>query len=67
MNDIKAFSRVWVEVDGTTLLSNFLNIVSSVSPCDVIVVLKANAYGLGVKEFAKVLSDDNILMFALFF
>jgi len=65
MNDMEKFSRVWVEVDGTTLLSNFLNIVSSVFPCDVIVVLKANAYGLGVKEFAKVLSDDNILMFAV--
>jgi len=65
MEETKICSRVWVEVDGTTLLSNFRNIVFSVSPCGVIVVLKANAYGLGVKDFAKVLADENFLMFAV--
>ncbi len=65
MSYMKKFSRVWVEVDGATLLSNFLNIVSSVTPCDVIVVLKANAYGLGVKDFAGILADQKLLMFAV--
>jgi alanine racemase len=65
MEKTKICSRVWVEVDGQALLSNFCNIVASVSPCDIIVVLKANAYGLGVKEFAKVLSNENVLMFAV--
>ena len=65
MNDMKICSRVWVEVDGNALLSNFRNIHNSVSPCSVIVVMKANAYGLGVREFAKVLAGEDFAIFAV--
>lgn len=50
-------TRVWLEISLKTLRENFGNIKSSVSPCGVIAVLKANAYGLGVREIAKTLAD----------
>ncbi|MCX6984306.1 MAG: alanine racemase [Lentisphaerae bacterium] len=50
-------NRVWLEISLKTLRENFGNIRSSVSPCGVIAVLKANAYGLGVREIAKTLAD----------
>ena len=65
MNGMRICSRVWVEVDGHALLSNFRNIHSSVSPCSVIVVMKANAYGLGVRDFAKILAGENLASFAV--
>ncbi|MDA3800246.1 MAG: alanine racemase [Kiritimatiellae bacterium] len=65
MNNMKISSRVWVEVDGKALLSNFRNIHKSVSPCSVIVVMKANAYGLGVRDFANVLKEENFPVLAV--
>ncbi|MFA6566933.1 MAG: alanine racemase [Victivallales bacterium] len=50
-------NRVWLEISLKTLRENFGNIKSFVSPCGVIAVLKANAYGLGVREIAKTLAD----------
>ena len=50
-------TRVWLEINLKTLRENFRNIKSSVSPCGVIAVLKANAYGLGVREIAKTLAS----------
>lgn len=44
--------RVQVEINLTTLCANYHAIRGSVSPCDVMPVLKANAYGLGVEPIA---------------
>lgn len=48
-------SRVWLEIDLGILADNFLKIKNTVTPCGVISVLKANAYGLGVRSMAKTL------------
>jgi len=50
-------SRVWLEINLKILRENFRNIQKTVSPCGVISVLKANAYGLGVHDIAKTLAD----------
>ncbi len=48
--------RVWVEIDGAALVRNFRRISAHVKPMRVLCVLKANAYGLGVAEYAKTLA-----------
>ncbi len=50
-------NRVWLEINLKTLKENFRNIQKAVSPCGVISILKANAYGLGVHEIARTLAD----------
>lgn len=50
-------NRVWLEINLSTLRENFVKISEAVSPAEVIAVLKANAYGLGVKKIAQTLSD----------
>lgn len=47
--------RVWVEIDLGKVRSNFLKIANRASPAGVLAVMKANAYGLGVAEYAKAL------------
>lgn len=54
MTDIK--SRVWLEIDLNKLRENFQIIRKKVTPCKVLSVLKANAYGLGVEKIASALS-----------
>ena len=51
-----AQKRVWLEVDLAELRKNFCKIRETVAPCDVIGVLKANAYGLGVGPIAAALT-----------
>lgn len=51
---MKSNNRVVVEVNLSKVKSNFQKICKSVAPGKVTAVLKANAYGLGVKEVAKV-------------
>ncbi len=48
-------SRVWVEIDLDTLVKNYRRIAARVKPAQVLCVLKANAYGLGVGPYAKAL------------
>jgi alanine racemase len=48
--------RVWLDINLKTLEENFRKIAETVSPCSVMAVLKANAYGLGVNGIAKTLS-----------
>ena len=50
--------RVEVEIDLKALKRNYEKIAAKVKPCEVLCVLKANAYGLGVKEYAKVLGRN---------
>lgn len=47
--------RVNVEVNLATLRENYRAVCQSVTPCQVMPVLKANAYGLGVKPIATTL------------
>lgn len=50
-------SRVVLEVDLSAIRKNFLTIRRKVAPADVMVVLKANAYGLGLVPVARTLED----------
>ena len=47
--------RVTVEIDLGALVRNYRRIAEHVKPLDVLCVLKANAYGLGVAEYARAL------------
>ena len=49
--------RVSVEIDLDALKRNYAKIAERVEPAGVLSVLKANAYGLGVAEYAKALFD----------
>lgn len=48
--------RVWVEIDLKALVANYRKIVAHVKPAKVLCVLKANAYGLGVADYARALA-----------
>ncbi len=58
-------SRVWLEIDLGKLEANLRRIVAAVSPCQVIAVLKANAYGLGVLPIAERLATAGVAGFAV--
>jgi alanine racemase len=47
--------RVTLEIDLERLRGNFREIADRVAPCQVMAVLKANAYGLGVRPIAEAL------------
>ena len=49
-------SRVRLEVSLAKLRHNFETIAERVTPAGVVAVLKANAYGLGVRPIAKLLA-----------
>lgn len=49
--------RVTVEIDLAALKRNYAKIAARVKPASVLSVLKANAYGLGVADYAKALYD----------
>ena len=55
MNEIPR--RVWLEISLDTLTRNFRKIADAVAPAQVLAVLKANAYGLGVLPIAKTLAQ----------
>ncbi len=48
--------RVWLEISLDKLKDNFEKISLAVAPCKVIAILKANAYGLGVRPIAEALA-----------
>ena len=50
--------RVRLEINLTQLAENFKYLVSRVSPCRALGVVKADAYGLGAKIIAKTLVDN---------
>ena len=58
--------RAWIEVDLSALCHNLDNI-KSVTPdnCEIMAVVKANAYGHGVKEVAKKLAEKGVKTFAV--
>ena len=57
--------RVWVEIHGDKLVSNYRRIVERVKPAGVLCVLKANAYGLGVRNFATALNNAGCGLFGV--
>ena len=65
MGNRKMRNRVYLEVDSKLVLKNIKAIQNKVFPCEVMGVLKANAYGLGVKNIAKVLLSANVKNFGV--
>lgn len=55
--DVAPKSRVWVEINLDTIERNFKHIQEAVKPLQVLAVLKANAYGLGVEKIAERLNS----------
>ena len=55
--------RVRVEIDLAALTRNYRRIVAHVRPANVLCVLKANAYGLGVGAYARTLAEAGCTMF----
>lgn len=58
-------NRVTLEVDLDILAENFRAILRRVAPAEVMAVIKANAYGLGVNEIASVLKKNGASYFAV--
>ena len=57
--------RVWLEIDLGKLISNYSKIRAAVAPAQVLAVLKANAYGLGMLPIAQALSDAGVDSFGV--
>ena len=57
--------RVWVEVDLGKLKSNYTKIAAAVKPANVLCVMKANAYGLGVRPYATALASVGCTAFGV--
>jgi alanine racemase len=58
-------ARVRLEVDLDALTANFATIAKAVAPLQVMAVLKANAYGLGVRPVAEALATAGVARFGL--
>jgi alanine racemase len=57
--------RVRLEISLGALRENYAHIAAAVSPCEVIAVLKANAYGLGGRPIAEALAAAGVRRFAV--
>ena len=57
--------RVTVEIDLKALVRNYRKIAAHVKPAKVLCVLKANAYGLGVADYAKALASTGCTLFGV--
>ena len=57
--------RVTVEIDLKALVRNYRKIAVHVKPMKVLCVLKANAYGLGVADYAKALASAGCTLFGV--
>lgn len=58
-------SRVVLDIDLATLRDNHRRIAAAVAPAGVIAVLKANAYGLGMRPIAQALAASGIAAIAV--
>ena len=58
-------SRVRLEINLPTLVRNYRRVVAAVAPCEVMAVLKADAYGLGVVPIATALRRAGVRTFAV--
>lgn len=57
--------RVWVEIDLDAIGRNYARIEAHVKPAKVLCVLKANAYGLGVSDYARALAATDCAGFGV--
>ena len=57
--------RVTVEIDLKALVRNYRRIAAHAKPAKVLCVLKANAYGLGVADYARALAKAGCTMFGV--
>ncbi|MCL1920861.1 MAG: alanine racemase [Kiritimatiellaeota bacterium] len=57
--------RVWLEISLGTLTGNYRKIREAVAPAEVIAVLKADAYGLGVLPIAEALIEAGVERFGV--
>ena len=57
--------RVWVEIDVSRLRANYAKIAARTAPAEVLCVLKANAYGIGVGAYAATLAKAGCSMFGV--
>ncbi len=62
---MKLKRRVWVEVDLGKLRRNYAKIAAAVKPAQVLCVMKANAYGLGVEPYAAALAPTDCAGFGV--
>jgi len=60
-----ALPRVWLEINTKAIISNVQAIKRHVDPLNIMAVLKADAYGLGVESMAKVLLDAPVSCFGV--
>lgn len=61
----KIFGRVVLDIDLKVLRDNHRRIASAVAPAGVVAVLKADAYGLGMRPIARALADSGIAAIAV--
>ncbi|MFA7174121.1 MAG: alanine racemase [Kiritimatiellia bacterium] len=57
--------RVWLEISKSHLTHNYNAVASRVAPCEVMAVLKANSYGLGVLPIAETLKNAGAMRFGV--
>lgn len=57
--------RVWLEISKKVLTDNFNAVSQRVSPAEVMSVLKANSYGLGVLPIAETLKESGAMRFGV--
>lgn len=57
--------RVWLEISKDVLTHNYNAVRQQVTPCEVMAVLKANSYGLGVLPVAQILKDAGAMRFGV--
>jgi len=57
--------RVWLEISKECLTRNYSAVTRRVAPCEVMSVLKANSYGLGVLPIAQTLKDAGAMRFGV--
>ena len=63
MNNIPR--RVWLEINKEILAGNYHAVAHRVAPCEIMSVLKANSYGLGVLPIAKTLKEAGAMRFGV--
>lgn len=62
----EAVSRCWAEIDVDALLENYRTARGMLAPeCELICVLKANAYGVGARQAARLLRAEGAKTFAV--
>src|SRR5690606_21756472 len=58
-------SRVTLEINLSAIRRNYRRIQKTIAPLGIMAVLKANAYGLGVRAIAQVLKQEGVAAFGV--